>query len=238
MNIKKSNKIKSISIIIPVYNEEKTLKEILRQVLKADTLGLKRELVIVNDGSKDRTKDILEKLKNKQLKILHHRKNKGKGAAIRTAIKHATGDIILIQDADLEYHPEDYPKLIAPFLKDNAQVVYGSRELSKRNRHNYFLFHLGGQTVTRFTNFLFFSRLTDVPTCYKAFRREVITNIPLRCKRFEFCPEITAKILKNKIKIVEVPIKYSSRTKKEGKKIKFKDGFQAIWTLIYYRFHS
>jgi glycosyltransferase involved in cell wall biosynthesis len=230
--------MKSLSVVIPVYNEEKTLEIILKRVLAADILNLKKEIVVIDDGSQDRTRSILKKIKGKNLKIVYHKKNMGKGAAVRTGIKNSTGDIILIQDADLEYHPEDYPKLIRPFLKNNVDVVYGSRELSGRNRHNYFLFHLGGQTVTRATNLLFGSRLTDVPTCYKAFRREVISSIPLRCKRFEFCPEVTAKVLKKKIKIVEVPIRYSSRTKKEGKKIKFKDGLQAIWTLIYYRFRS
>lgn len=223
---------KTLSIIMPAYNELKTLPKILKQVQKADCLGLKKEIIIVDDGSTDGTAKLLRSLRQTGIKTFFHNQNKGKGAAVRTGIKNATGDIILIQDADLEYHPEEYPVLIHPFLKSRASVVYGSRELSGQNRHSSILFHIGGRFVTLMTNLLFGSHLTDVPTCYKAFKRDIIAQLPLRCQRFEFCPEVTAHLLKRNIPIIEVPIKYNSRDKKEGKKIKARDGVEAFWTLI------
>lgn len=218
---------------MPVYNELKTIETILDQVKKADSLGLKKEIVVVDDGSKDGTRELLRKYKDSMVKVFFHSENQGKGAAVRTGIEKSTGDIILIQDADLEYHPDEYPVLIEPFLKSaDTQVVYGSRELSGKNRHSSVLFHAGGKSVTTMTNILYGSRLTDVPTCYKAFKRDLVMELPLRCKRFEFCPEVTAHVLKRGIPILEVPIKYTARNSKEGKKIKVRDGLEAFWTLI------
>lgn len=230
------NGCKKLTIIIPVFNERPTIEAILEKVIQADSLGLTKEIIVVDDGSTDGTTEILRHYRSKDVTALFHDRNQGKGAAVRTGIKNATGDIILIQDADLEYHPEEYPKLIKPFINDGALVVYGSRELSGQNRHSSLFFHVGGRTITTVTNLLYGSHLTDVPTCYKAFRREIIADLPLRCQRFEFCPEVTAQVLKRHIPIVEVPISYTARSKKEGKKIKLRDGVQAIWTLIRCRF--
>jgi len=223
---------KTLSIIISAFNEEATIEELFKRVKNANTLGLKKEIIIVDDGSVDDTLKILKKLPKKNLKLVFHSKNKGKGAGVRSGIKASTGDIILIQDADLEYHPNQYPKLLRPFLKKNAKVVYGSRELSGKNRHSSAVFHLGGRMVTTLTNLLYGSSLTDVSTCYKVFDSKLIKKIPLRCVRFEFCPEVTAHILKRDIDIVEVPITYSPRSYMEGKKIKAKDGVEAFYTLV------
>jgi len=223
---------KTLSIIMPVFNEIGTIDAIIKRVKKADSLGLKKEIVIIDDGSTDGTTKFLRKIKDDDIKTVFHEKNKGKGAAVRTGIRVAAGDILLIQDADMEYHPEEYPILLKPFLQDEAMVVYGSRELSGKNKHASPLFYAGGKTVTFVTNLLFGSKLTDVPTCYKVFRQDVLSDIPLRCKRFEFCPEVTAHLLKRKINIVEVPIKYTSRKNNEGKKIKARDGIEAILTLV------
>jgi len=225
-----------LSIIIPTYNEEKTILEILEKVKKADIGGIEKEIIIVDDFSKDRTGEILRKIKDKNIKIFYHEKNYGKGFAIRTALKHATGEIVIIQDADLEYEPNDYKKLLKPILTGRAKVVYGSRILNKKNEYSYLSFYFGGRLLTMIANILYGIKLTDEPTCYKVFRREVIDTIKLKCVKFEFCPEVTAKIAKKKIKIYEVPINYYPRSKKQGKKIKFKDGLTAIWTLIKYRF--
>lgn len=230
-------KISTISIVIPVYNEEKTIKKIVNKVLKSDVLGLKKEIVIVDDGSTDNTTQIINKIRARSVKKILFSKNKGKGFALRAGFKQATGDVILIQDADLEYHPKDYPKIIKPFLDENAHVIYGSRELSGKNKHSSIFFHIGGRTVTAFTNLLYGSELTDVPTGCKVFRREVLTNLPLKCRRFEFCPEVTANILKKQISIREIPIVYSARHWKDGKKIKWFDGLEALWTLFRVRFN-
>lgn len=227
---------KTISIIIPAYNEASTILELLKQVNGADTRGLVKEIIVINDGSNDTTSQLVKKLKIPGLVLLEHPKNQGKGAAVRTGINASHGDIILIQDADLEYHPNEYPRLIEPFLKDKAQVVYGSREMSGTNRHSSALFHAGGRIVTAATNWLYGSQLTDVPTCYKAFRRETLLDLPLRCVRFEFCPEVTALLLRRKVPIIEIPIGYTARGKEAGKKIKVHDGAEAVWTLIRCRF--
>jgi dolichol-phosphate mannosyltransferase len=168
------------------------------------------------------------------IKIIYHEKNKGKGAAIRTAIKHVTGDIVVIQDADLEYDPNDYVALVKPIMDGTTTVVYGSRQLGLSNKHSYVSFYLGGRLLTILTNLLYRSHITDEPTCYKVFKSETLKSIPLNCARFEFCPEVTAKVLKRKIQIVELPIHYYPRKKEEGKKIKWKDGVHAIWTLLKY----
>lgn len=231
-----NKKPKSLSIVVPVYNEESTINTILNRVIKANTLGLQKEIIVVNDGSTDSTRQVLKKINHNNLRVFNFKDNRGKGAALRRGFSKSTGDIILVQDADLEYYPKEYPILLKPFLNGKASVVYGSRELSGKNKHSYAFFHLGGKIVTRFTNLLYGSNLTDEPTGYKAFRREVLLDLPLKCKRFEFCPEVTSHILKRGIEIVEVPISYSPRKKEEGKKINAKDGAEAMWTLLRVKF--
>jgi glycosyltransferase involved in cell wall biosynthesis len=225
-----------LSIIIPVYNERDTILEILRRVLEAPALGLTKEIIIVDDGSTDSTRDILRALDpDERIKVFYHAQNRGKGAAIRTGLSHATGDIILIQDADLEYDPRDYPALLQPIVERRAAVVYGSRFLGPR-KAMFFWHMLGNKFLTLITNILYDSILSDMETGYKAFRVDVIKNIPLRARRFEFEPEITAKVLKRGYRIYEVPISYTGREYHEGKKITWRDGFSALWTLLKYRF--
>jgi glycosyltransferase involved in cell wall biosynthesis len=227
-----------LSVIIPVYNEEKTILKVIDQVKKADTKGIKKELVIVDDFSKDKTREILSKLKARDIKVFFHKKNHGKGAAIRTALQHATGDIIIIQDADLEYNPAEYGKLLQPILDGKTKVVYGSRlEAIQRDLQNmYKLHYFGNKFLTIMTNILYGTTITDMETCYKVFRREVLDGIRLRAMRFDFEPEITAKLLKKGYNIVEVPIDFVGRTFKEGKKITWRDGIKALFYLIKYRF--
>jgi dolichol-phosphate mannosyltransferase len=225
-----------LSVLIPVYNEGKTIRKVIDAVKKADTGNIRKEIVVVDDGSKDNTLTILKQIKG--IKLIRHTKNQGKGAAIRTAIKHATGDIIIIQDADLEYNPNEYMSLIKPIIERKAKVVYGSRRLKKGNvQYAGISFLIGGLALNIITNLLYPKlRITDEPTCYKVFKSDVIKSINLKCKRFEFCPEVTAKIAKKGIKILEVPISYHPRSVKEGKKIKWRDGIEAVWTLLKYRF--
>ena len=231
----------TLSVLIPAYNEEKTIKDILKKVIGVELISnLKMEIIVVNDCSKDNTAMFVEEFINENptisLKLLAHEKNQGKGAAIRTAIKAATGDIVIVQDADLEYDPEDYNLMIPFILKEEYQVVYGSRFLNSKNKHSYKSFYWGGRLVTIATNILFLQRLTDEPTCYKMFDATVIKNIKLNCTGFEFCPEITAKVIKAGYRILEVPIHYYPRSIEDGKKIKWYDGLEAIWTLLKYRF--
>jgi len=231
-----------LSIIIPAYNEERTIEKIIDKIESIKLINnFKKELVIVDDCSKDSTfKKIMGmKKKYKNIKIVKHKKNQGKGTAIRNGIKHATGDIIIIQDADMEYDPNDYNNLIKPIIEKKAQVVYGSRRLKKSNKlFTGVLFYIGGMSLTWITNLLYNINITDEPTCYKVFKADILKSIKLKCKRFEFCPEVTAKIAKRKIKIYEVPISYYPRTVKEGKKIKWQDWFEAVWTLVRYRFFN
>lgn len=231
--ITKKIKVK-LSIIIPSFNEGPTLLKIISRVL-AVSIPYDKELIVIDDGSNDNTPQIFKKLsKNPKLKLIRNSKNLGKGASIVKAIKIATGKIILIQDADLEYDPNDIPKLLSPFKDKKFKVVYGSRVLSK-NPVSHWTFNLGGRLVTFVTNFLFDTKITDEPTGYKLFRSDVFKNIRLKSKGFEFCPEITAKVAKAGIKITEVPIKYHPRPPSE-KKIKWLDGFKAIYFLLKYRF--
>lgn len=225
-----------ISIIIPVYNEEKTLKKVLNLVREADTLGLEKEIIIIDDFSTDGTRKILNKIRDRRINVFYQDKNYGKGFAIRTGFKKATGDLILIQDADLEYNPTDYKKLIRPILFDGENVVYGSRFLIKNKKMKLNSFYLGNRILSFITSILYFKKITDMETCYKIFKREVIENIRLNAMGFDFEPEITSKILKKKIHILEVPISYNPRCKKEGKKIKWRDGVIAMMTLLRYRF--
>jgi glycosyltransferase involved in cell wall biosynthesis len=228
------HKPRSLSIIIPVFNEEKTLLLLLRKVQKVKLLGLKKQIIIVNDGSTDQTPQLLKKLKIPNGKILQHDRNRGKGAAIRTAIPHTTGDIVIIQDADLEYDPNDYEIVLSPLMDGSADVVYGSRF---KGIHRAFLFwhYVGNKFLTFLTNFLYDTILTDMETCYKAFRGEIIRSIPLRSNRFDFEPEVTAKILKRGYKLFEVPISFHGRGFEEGKKITWRDGFVALYCLVRYR---
>jgi len=231
-----------LSIIIPVFNEEKTIGEIVKKVLGVN-LPIKfiKEIIIVNDGSVDKTIDILQGFKQKQIKIFTHIKNLGKGAAIRTGIKNSTGEIIIIQDADLEYDPNDYSKLLEPILNKQAQVVFGTRLINYPlyiwgQRKTVLPSHLiGNKFLTFLTNFLYDGKLTDMETGYKLFRSNVFKKVRLNANGFDFEPEITVKLLKLKIPIVEVPIKTNPRTYKEGKKISWQDGISAIWTLFKYK---
>lgn len=223
-----------LSIIIPVYNEEKTLRFVLKKI-KSINLEMEKEIIVVDDGSTDKTSEILAQEKN--LKIFSHKRNLGKGMAVKTGLNNCRGDIIIIQDADLEYDPEDIKLCLRPILNKQVRVVYGSRELKKENKsHSSWLFFLGGKIVTRFTNLLYHSHLTDEPTCYKCFEAELIKAIDIRGRGFEWEPEVTAKILRQGVEIKEVPISYFPRKQKEGKKIKYRDGFKALETLLKYRF--
>ncbi|HTC19335.1 MAG TPA: glycosyltransferase family 2 protein [bacterium] len=228
-------KPRSLSIIVPVYNEEKTLLPLLKKVQAVKLWGLKKQIIIVNDGSTDKTPLLLKKLKIPGSKILQHDKNRGKGAAIRTAIPHTTGDIVIIQDADLEYDPTDYKTVLAPILDGSADVVYGSRF---KGVHRAFLFwhYVGNKFLTFLTNLLYDTVLTDMETCYKAFRGEIIRSLRLRSNRFDFEPEVTAKVLKRGCKLFEVPISFHGRGFEEGKKITWRDGIVALYCLIRYRF--
>ena len=229
-----------LSIIIPVYNEEKTIVPLLDKVDRVDLGELGKEIIVVDDNSTDNTNSLAMgyAARNKNVKLFVQDDHlKGKGSAIRTGLKHTTGQIIIIQDADLEYDPEDYPSLIEPIFKGEEKVVYGSRSIMKSNvRHAGFIFFLGGLLLTGLSNLLYNLRLTDEPTCYKVFDAELLKSLDLNCKRFEFCPEVTAKIAKRRIAIKEVPVHYYPRSVKEGKKINWRDGFEAIWTLLKYRF--
>jgi len=228
--------MKTLSIIIPSYNEEKTIGEIIEKIQHVE-IPLKKEIIVV-DESYDSTPEVVKNLMKKysNIKLIHREQKTGKGYAVRIGLKYANGDIILIQDADLEYDPSDYKKLIQPILEGKSMVVYGSRALNKKNKKSYFSFWLGGKIITIFTNILYRSHITDVTTCYKVFRSDIIKNLKLERNGFEFCPEVTSKILKQGIKIIEVPIKYNPRKIEEGKKVKWKDGIINLITLLKYRF--
>lgn len=232
---------KKLSILIPVYNEEKTIKPLLER-LENLTLpyNLEKEIILVDDSSTDNTKNILKEIKKH--KIFFHEKNKGKGHSIRTGIKHSTGDMIIIQDADLEYSPEQIPNLIEPIIKGKSKVVYGSRFLNQKlslfgkNKTMFPLHFIGNTILTYFTNLLYKTNLTDMETCYKLISKEAIDKIELKSKRFDFEPEITAKIIKKGYKIYEIPIEFNPRNWDQGKKITKLDGLKALYYLIKYRF--
>jgi glycosyltransferase involved in cell wall biosynthesis len=219
---------------MPAYNERDTIEEILRQVKET---GLASEILVIDDGSTDGTREILAGLDGKDgVRVLLHEKNMGKGSAVRTGIQAATGDVLLIQDADLEYDPRDYPAILQPIEEGRADVVYGSRFLGGPRRAMLFWHALGNHTLTLITNILYNSILSDMETCYKCFRADVVREIPLHSKRFDFEPEVTAKILKRGYRIHEVPISYYGREYDEGKKITGWDAIPALWALIKYRF--
>jgi glycosyltransferase involved in cell wall biosynthesis len=224
-----------LSVVVPVFDEHLTIAEIIRRVQAVD-LGLDKEIVIVDDGSADGTREILQALTIPGLKVVLHERNMGKGAALRTGFVRAEGDVVLIQDADLEYDPREYPRLLEPILDGRADVVYGSRFLGGPHRVNFFWHYVGNRFLTIFSNMLSNLNLTDMETCYKVFRREVLGKIKIRSSRFGFEPEITMKVAKLKCRIYEVPISYSGRDYSEGKKIGWKDGLAAIFHLVRFRF--
>lgn len=227
----------TLSIIIPIYNEKNTILEILRRIetVNLNDLGVNKEIIIVDDGSTDGTKEILRNLE-KKYKIIYHTKNRGKGSAIKTALNYVSGEIVLIQDADLELNPQDYPSLIRPILEEKTKIVYGSRNLKNINTPHYRAFYFGGKFLTWLTNILYSSRLTDVTIGYKVFETEIIKNLDLRSGGFEFCEEVTVKVLKKGHKIVEIPVQYFPRRFQEGKKTHWLDGLKGILVLIRYRF--
>jgi glycosyltransferase involved in cell wall biosynthesis len=223
-----------LSVIIPIYNEASTIHTILTRVLAS---GLAHEIILVDDGSSDGTRDLLAQWVGHQgIHVILHERNQGKGAAVRTGITVATGEIILIQDADLEYDPRDYPVLITPIEEGLADVVYGSRFLGGPRRAVMFWHMIANKLLTLATNLLYNTILSDMETGYKVFRREVLQGIKLRANRFDFEPEFTAKILKRKVRVYEVPISFNPRNYADGKKITMKDAFSAAWTLLKYRF--
>jgi glycosyltransferase involved in cell wall biosynthesis len=223
-----------VTVIIPVFNEVQTIREILRRVRRT---GIANEIIIVDDGSTDGTRVLLGKIKkDRSLQIILHEKNSGKGSAIKTGFDHAGGDVIIIQDADLEYDPCEYPNLLHPLKEGIADVVYGSRFLGAARHPILFWNMVANRILTFFTNILYNNIISDMETGYKVFRREVLQGMQIHARRFEFEPEFTAKILKRKFRIFEVPITFNPRDYSQGKKIKATDAFLALWTLIKYRF--
>jgi glycosyltransferase involved in cell wall biosynthesis len=221
-----------LSILIPIYNERATILEIIQRV---QAVPFEKEIIAVDDGSIDGTRELLPQIERQGVVVLYHDRNRGKGAAIVTALARATGDIVVIQDADLEYDPRDYKQLVEPIVEGRAKVVYGSRFLGPRMA--MFFWHMvANKMLTLMTNILYDAILSDMETGYKAFRADIIKGMRLRSHRFDFEPEVTAKVLKRGIRIFEVPISYYGREYSEGKKIGMKDGFIAIWTLLKYRF--
>lgn len=230
----------TLSVIIPVFNEEKTIRFLLEKVDRVKILGIKKEIIVIDDCSQDKTTQILSDLKDIKFKYIRHEKNLGKGASVRDGIKAAKGEFIIIQDADLEYDPEDYIKLLTPIIKRKTKVVYGTRlvnyplKIFGKNKTVLPLHLIANRFLTWFVNFLYGSNLTDMETCYKLFSKEVLSKIHLVSDRFEIEPEITIKTLKLGYTILEIPITTKPRGYKEGKKIGFVDGIKAIWTILKY----
>ena len=224
-----------LSIVIPAYNEKNTVLELLRRV-EAVPLSLDKEIIVVDDFSTDGTREVLGGLGRPDIRVLFHAKNMGKGSALRTGFSEATGDIVLIQDADLEYDPAEYPGLLAPILDGRADVVYGSRFLGGPHRVLFFWHSVGNRFLTSLSNVVTNLNLTDMETCYKVFRGDVLRKLSLKSRRFGFEPEVTIKVAKLKCRIYEVPISYAGRNYSEGKKIGWKDGVAALWHIMRYRF--
>ncbi len=223
-----------LSVVIPVYNEEQWVRELIRRVL---AVPIPKEIVIVDDCSTDGTRAILKELESPEVRVFHQPHNQGKGAALREGFKHATGDVVLVQDADLEYDPAEYPRLIQPILDGRADVVFGSRFIGEDHRVLYFWHSVANRALTTLSNMFTNLNLTDMETCYKVFRREVLTDVRLKSNRFGFEPEITAKIARKRTpawRVYEVPISYSGRTYEEGKKIGLKDAFSAFYCIVRY----
>lgn len=228
-----------LSVLVPVYNECNTIEKVIDQVLSVDLGDLDREVILVDDGSTDGSREVLASLESPPLvRVYYHDVNQGKGAAVRTAMFRATGDIMLVQDADLEYDPRDYRIVLQPLLEGRADVVYGSRFMGAPRRAMLFWHMVGNHFLTLLTNVLYDSIISDMETCYKAFRTDVIRDVVIRAKKFELEPELTAKILKRGYRIYEVPISYDGREYTEGKKITWRDGPDAAWTLLRYRFRD
>lgn len=223
-----------ISVVIPAYNESPSIRETIEKVRAASS---EAQIIIVDDNSTDGTSDILEEIdKEAKITLIRHKTNMGKGACIRTALEHVKGDVIIIQDADLEYDPKDYPKLLEPILDGRADVVYGTRFLGGPHRVIYFWNYIGNKFLTFLSNMLNDLNLTDMETGFKVFRREAMEGIEIRENRFGFEPEITAKLAKKRLRLYEVPVSYNGRTYAEGKKIRWWNGLAAIWHIIKYRF--
>ncbi len=224
-----------LSIVVPVYNEKDTIESILSRIMNADVYNMEREIIVVDDFSTDGTRDILEKYRGTAVKVFYQDKNKGKGAALKTGFNKVTGDFVIIQDADLEYDPKDYEKLLKPLIDGKADVVYGSRFMGgEPHRVIYFWHYLGNKFLTMFSNMFTNLNLTDMETCYKLFRKGVLDRITIEEDRFGFEPEITAKVSMLDVRIYEVGISYSGRSYSEGKKIGFKDGFRTLYVIVKY----
>jgi len=230
--------VNKLSVVIPAYNERQTIHTLLRQVAAAPLpKGMQLEMIVVDDGSGDGTRELLrelEKAEDPAFQLIEHPENRGKGAALRTGFGHATGDVILIQDADLEYNPLEYPALLQPILDDRADVVYGSRFLSGPRRVLFFWHYVGNRFLTTLSNMFTDLNMSDMETCYKVFKAEVLKPMKLRSDRFGIEPELTAKVAKARARIYEVPISYHGRTYAEGKKIGWRDGVSAIWAIVRY----
>ena len=224
-----------VSVVIPVYNEIDTIEEILARV---DKVPIKKEIIVIDDLSIDGTRERLKKIAadKENVKVIYHNRNKGKGAALRTGFESVTGDIVIIQDADLEYDPNEYPKLLEPISDGRADVVYGSRFIGGPHRVLFFWHYVGNKLLTLISNALTNLNLTDMETCYKVFKSQILKDINLKSNRFGFEPEFTAKVSKMRLRIYEVPISYSGRTYSEGKKITWKDGIVALGLIFWYRF--
>lgn len=228
--------MKKITVLIPVFNEVNTIKIILQKIEEVDFFGLEKEIILIDDFSTDGTREILKGMQD-NYKVFYHDRNMGKGAALRTGFEHVTGDLVIIQDADLEYEPVDYQPLIKLILDGKADVVYGSRLSGGKPSRSFMFTHLlGNKFLTLLTNVLYNTTLTDMETCYKAFKTDFIKGIKIKSNRFDFEPEITAKVLKRGARLYELPISYYGREYGEGKKITWKDGFHAILALIKFRF--